>query len=200
MYRATTLAAFQNDIDTNDNDAVSALAEKIRIEVLPPTKADGRQYTVLLDEDDVTWQIRQPDVDANVSIISAYPRVRAAMVREQRRVAHRGRVVMVGRDIGTVVMPDADLKIYLDASVEERARRRYAEMRQHGTDATYESVLHSMRERDYIDSTRVTSPLRPAEDAIIVDCTSMDAQDTLEFVIHLVDGQSVPSPSGRGSG
>lgn len=126
MYRATTLAALQSGMDINDDGAVSALAEKIRIEVLPPTKFDGRQYTVLLDEDDVTWQIRQPDVDANVSTISAYPRVRAAMVSEQRRVAHRGRVVMVGRDIGTVVMPDADLKIYLDASVEERARRRYA--------------------------------------------------------------------------
>ena len=201
MYRAVTLAALQRALDMRDEAIISTMSEAIRIEVLPPTTDDGRQYTVLLDDDDVTWAIRQPDVDANVSIISAYPRVRSAMVREQRRVAHRGRVVMVGRDIGTVVMPTADLKLYLDASVEERARRRTLELRRRGEAADYPSILTSMQARDYTDTTRATSPLKPAEDALIVDCTNMDAQDTLEYVIKLVDGQAairVPSATGRG--
>ena len=111
------------------------------------------------------------------------------MVREQRRVAHRGQVVMVGRDIGTVVMPNADLKLYLDASVEERARRRCAELQRRGTPAVYDDVLASMRERDHVDSTRAASPLKPADDALIVDCTDMDAQDTLDYITKLVEQQ-----------
>ena len=189
MYRAVTLAALQRGIDVKDEAAISAMSEAIRIEVQTPNKSDGRQYTVLLDGDDVTWDIRQPDVDANVSTISAYARVRAAMVREQRRVAHRGQVVMVGRDIGTVVMPNADLKLYLDASVEERARRRCAELQRRGTPAVYDDVLASMRERDHVDSTRAASPLKPADDALIVDCTDMDAQDTLDYITKLVEQQ-----------
>jgi cytidylate kinase len=187
MYRAVTLAALTRHIDLQDEAIVSSLAEQIHIEVLPPNKADGRQYTVLLGEDDVTWLIRQPEVDANVSVISAYPRVREAMVRQQRRVAQRGHVVMVGRDIGTVVIPNADLKLYLDASIEERARRRQLELLRRGVKSHYDDVLASMRERDHIDTTRAASPLRPADDAEIIDCTNMDAQDTLAYIIELVN-------------
>lgn len=191
MYRAVTLAALLRNIDSGDEAGVSALAETVHIEVITPAHNDGRQYTVLLDGDDVTWAIRTEPVDDNVSIVSAFPKVRAAMVAQQRRIAARGRVVMVGRDIGTVVIPDADLKIYLDASVEERARRRTIELQKRGEDITFDEVLASLRERDRLDSTRATSPLRPADDAIIVDCTSMDVQDTLEYVQRIVDERSV---------
>lgn len=190
MYRAVTLAALQRNIDPHDEGAVSALAEGIHIEVNPPAKDDGRQYTVLLGDDDVTWDIRSEPVDDNVSIVSAYPRVRDAMVAQQRRIAARGRVVMVGRDIGTVVIPNADLKIYLDASVEERARRRALELHRRSEQISYDDVLASLHERDRLDSTRAMSPLKPANDAVIVDCTEMDAQDTLEYVLRIVSQRS----------
>lgn len=176
---------------------MSSLAETVHIEVITPAENDGRQYTVLLDGDDVTWAIRSEPVDDNVSIVSAFPRVRAAMVSQQRRIAARGRVVMVGRDIGTVVIPNADLKIYLDASVEERARRRTSELQKRGEDIGYDEVLAGLRERDRLDSTRATSPLKPADDAIIVDCTSMDAQDTLEFVLKIVEERRLAAASTR---
>jgi cytidylate kinase len=189
MYRAATLAALRQGLAMNDEAAISEMAEGLHIEVLPPDRDDGRQYTVRVDGEDVTWDIRTPGVEANVSSVSAYPRVRKAMVKQQRRVAANGQVIMVGRDIGTVVMPDADLKIYLVASVEARAQRRHRELMQRGQPSDYESVLASMRERDRIDMTRAESPLRPAADALIVDCTDMDASDTLDYVLKLVEAQ-----------
>jgi CMP/dCMP kinase len=186
MYRAVTLAALQHGIDIADIAAVSELAEKVVIEVLPPAVQDMRQYTVILDGQDVTWLLRSDEVELNVSYPSKYPAVREEMVRQQRRIAERGNVVMVGRDIGTVVLPHADLKIYLDASVEERARRRYNELIVRGESAIYEHVLDSMRHRDLIDSTRKVSPLMPAEDAIIVDSTGRDVDAVLSEIKHLV--------------
>ena len=137
MYRAVTWAALDRGIDIDDEAAVTALAERVRIDVLAPTVEDGRQYTVMCDGQDVTWAIRAPDVDRAVSPVSAYPGVRAAMTAQQRRIGLGGRVVMVGRDIGTVVLPEADLKIYLDASVEERARRRLREIMSRGETAEF---------------------------------------------------------------
>jgi cytidylate kinase len=186
MYRAVTLAALQRGIAPHDEAGVSALAESLDIEVLPPDRDDGRQYTVNVDGTDVTWAIRGANVEEHVSTVSAYPRVRGAMVRQQRRVAARSCVVMVGRDIGTVVMPNADLKIYLVASVEARAMRRYREMVERGLSSDYAVVLAGMKERDRIDTSRAASPLRPAADAVIVDCTNMDAQDTLEHISNIV--------------
>lgn len=190
MYRAVTLAALRRGIAPEDEVAVSQLAESVVITVLPPHRDDGRQYTVQLNGEDVTWDIRRPDVDAAVSLISAYPRVRQAMVAQQRRIAANGNVVMVGRDIGTVVMPDADLKIYLDATVEARAWRRFRELEARGTPSSYDDVLAGMKQRDALDTTRAASPLRPASDAIIVDCTEMDAEQTLAHVIALVEAQT----------
>lgn len=196
MYRAVTLAARERGLAPEDEAGISALAESIDIEVLPPDLDDGRQYTVRTDGRDVTWAIRSADVEAHVSTISAYPRVRAAMVRQQRRVAARGRVVMVGRDIGTVVMPNADLKIYLDASVEARAWRRHIELLGRGRESDYEAVLAGMKERDRIDTTRAASPLRAAADAVIVDCTDMDAQATLAHVLKIVASSEAASLAG----
>ena len=163
------------------------MAEHIQIDVRPPSKADGRLFDVLIDGHDKTWEIRKPDVDANVSVVSTYPRVRHALTEQQRRIALRGGVVMVGRDIGTVVLPEADLKIYMDASVEERARRRYEECLERGDVLVYEHVLASMRRRDQIDANRELAPLLPAEDAIVISSDSLDADQILEQVLGMLE-------------
>lgn len=188
MYRAVTWAALDRDIDIADEAAVTRLADQVRIDVLAATTGDGRQYTVLCDGRDVTWSIRSPQVDRAVSPVSVYPGVRAAMTAQQRRIGLAGRVVMVGRDIGTVVLPEADLKIYLDASVEERARRRQLECQARGESLDYETVLAGLIERDQIDSGRATAPLRPADDAVIVDSTNLDIAGVMLVVEKLVDG------------
>jgi cytidylate kinase len=192
MYRAVTWAALSRGVPIEDEAAVTALAEQLRIDVLPPNTGDGRQYTVLADGVDVTWAIRAPEVDANVSPVSAYPGVRRALVAQQRRVAAGGRVVMTGRDIGTVVLPDADLKLYLDASVEERARRRWREVRARGEGTGYEAVVASMRRRDRIDSHRAVSPLRAADDAVVVDTTDLSIEEVLAEAGRLVEGRGCP--------
>lgn len=183
MYRAVTWAALQALGSVADEAAVVALAEAVQIDVRPPSVDDGRLVDVLLNGEDISWQIRRPEVDANVSQASAYAGVRRAMTQQQRRIGQRGQVVMVGRDIGTVVLPEAELKIYLDASVEERARRRYQEICCRGQAVDYEEILASMRRRDEIDSTRALAPLRPAEDAIILDSDHLDADAVLKQVL-----------------
>lgn len=189
MYRAVTWVALKRGLDIADEETITALAEKIKIDVTRPTVEDGRQYTVYADGTDVTWQIRRPEVDANVSPVSAYPGVRAALTTQQRRIGQKGAIVMVGRDIGTVVLPDADLKIYLDASVEERARRRYLEVRQRGQPAEYEKILGAMRRRDKIDSEREAAPLRPADDAVIVDTDGLSIEQVLAKVKEWVQAR-----------
>ncbi|MCS7061296.1 MAG: (d)CMP kinase [Anaerolineae bacterium] len=186
MYRAATLAALRQGISLNDETAIGALVQRICIDVQPPHVSDGRQYTVLLDGQDVTWDLRLPEVEAGVSIVSAYPSVRAEMVRQQRQIAHQMNVVMVGRDIGTVVLPDATVKIYLDASVEERAGRRWREILSRGESANYEDILAGLRARDQLDTSRPQSPLRPAEDAIIIDSTHHTAEEIISLCYNLV--------------
>jgi cytidylate kinase len=192
MYRAVTWVALERSIPIEDEGAVTALAEQLHIEVTEPTAADGRQYTVLADGVDVTWAIRTPAVDANVSPVSAYAGVRRALVAQQQRVAQGRAVVMVGRDIGTVVLPDADLKIYLDATVEERARRRWREMEERGKRVDCRAVLASMRRRDQIDSSRDVSPLRPAEGAVLIDTTDLAIDEVVEETLRLVEEQGCP--------
>lgn len=189
MYRAVTWAVLARRIAIEDEAGVTALAERLRIDVIMPTVDDGRQYTVLADGIDVTWEIRRPDVDRGVSPVSAYLGVRTALTRQQRRIGLKGEVVMVGRDIGTVVLPDADLKIYLEATVEERAGRRYREVIARGGAAEYDDVLIALRRRDRIDSGREVAPLRVADDAVVVDTTPLDIEQTLETVLALVSGQ-----------
>jgi cytidylate kinase len=186
MYRAVTLAALRKLHSVQDEPAVTSIAEQVKIDVLSPGVADGRLYDVLLDRDDVTWAIRQPEVDRNVSQVSAYSGVRRAMTEQQRRIGQRGGVVMVGRDIGTVVFPEAELKIYLDASVEERARRRFEEITRRGQDAKYEEILEAMKRRDKMDSNRVIAPLRPAADAVIVNTDGLDVCQVLKQVKALI--------------
>jgi cytidylate kinase len=185
MYRAVTLAVIRKGIDINDEDEVTRLAQIVHIDVRSPSIADGRKEDVLLDGEDVTWAIRDPEVEKWVSKISAYAVVRRAMTQLQRRIGKRGRVVMVGRDIGTVVMPDADLKIYLDASLEERARRRYQELVQRGESVTLKEVLVGLKKRDQIDSSREIAPLKPAKDAVILNTDGLSIEEVLKKALEL---------------
>ncbi len=185
MYRAITWIALQHDMDLSNESAVVSLAQTAQIDIRPPSKNDGRACDVLIGDKDVTWDMRDGSVDANVSVVSAYAGVRKALSEQQRRIGLRGKVIMVGRDIGTVVLPEADLKIYLDASAEERARRRFDEIIARGEQANYDEILRKVIERDRIDSTRAVAPLRPAEDAVIIDSDKLTADQVLNWVMEL---------------
>jgi cytidylate kinase len=196
MYRAVTLAALQRGVAIEDEAGVTLLAETVHIDLAAADTAadtateDGRQTTVLLDDNDVTWTIRTPIVDKHVSPVAAYAGVRAALTVQQRRIAQRyGRgdadkrgIVLVGRDTGTVVAPDAAVKIYMDASAEERARRRHVELAARGQTVAFENVLRDILRRDDIDSHRAVAPLRAAEDAIVVDTTGMSPHEVVAAV------------------
>lgn len=186
MYRAVTWLALLQGLNLDDEKLISDLAENSEIDVRTATAADGRTCDILVNEEDITWQIRRPEIDANVSQVSAYPRVRKSLTEQQRRIGLRGEVVMVGRDIGTVVLPEAELKIYLDASAEERARRRYHEIIQRGATADYEEILAGVKQRDQIDSTRVHAPLRIAEDAIVIDSDNLSIDQVYQTILNLI--------------
>ncbi len=192
LYRAVTWAALQRAIPITDERAVTTLAETLHIDALPPRpdEQDGRQYTILVDGVDVTWALRSAEVDAAVSPVSTYPGVRAALTAQMRAIARRGQVVMVGRDIGTVVLPDADLKLYVVASAEVRAERRLRELEARGKTASYEAILENIRMRDTIDSSRQAAPLRPADDAIILDTTGLPLEAMLRQVEQLINSTS----------
>ncbi len=187
MYRAVTWAVLQSAVDVRDEPAVTEVAEHTLIDVKPASKADGRTSDVIVGGQDITWDTRTPEVELNVSPVSAYRGVRRAMSDQQRRIGQAGRIVMVGRDIGTVVLPDADLKIYLDASLEERAHRRYAQEQAQGVQSSYEETLAKVTERDRIDSTRDIAPLRAADDAVIVDSDKLTADEVFEYVLQLCE-------------
>jgi cytidylate kinase len=185
MYRAITLIALELDMNLQDETAVTELARNTQIEIRPPSKEDGRAFDIIVGTKDITWDVRRGDVDANVSKVSAYAGVREALSAQQRRIGLRGNVVMVGRDIGTVVLPEADLKIYLDASAEQRAKRRYDELVARSEKADYDEILKKVIERDHIDSTRAVAPLRPSEDAVIIDSDKMDVEQVFTQVFGL---------------
>ena len=190
MYRAVTWLALQHGVPIPDEAAVTALAENIEIDIRPPSQEDGRNCDILAGDQDMTWDIRRPEVEAHVSQVSAYPGVRRALSAQQRRIGRRGRVVMVGRDIGTVVLPEADLKVFLTASVETRAQRRFEETQARGETRDYESILANLRERDLIDSSRPVAPLRAAEDAIQLDTTGLDLPAVVMAIESLVADRS----------
>ena len=187
MYRATTLATLQQGVDVNDEAAVTRLTREIVIDVKPVGgESDGRLYTVLLDGQDVTWALRSPEVDAHVSQVSSYAGVRQELVQRQRRFGQRGNIVVVGRDIGTVVMPDAPLKLYITASAEERAQRRWQERQKQGHRAGYKSILADVIRRDQIDSSREHAPLRPADDAIFIDTTGRPPETIVNEILAYI--------------
>lgn len=182
MYRAITWLALEERVPL-EPPALASLAQRALIRVV----TDGEHTRILAGERDVTDLLRSPRVERAVSIVSQVLEVRQAMVRQQQKIASQGRIVMAGRDIGTVVLPSADLKVFLTASVQERARRRYEELKALGQKVTYEQVLAGLRERDTLDSQRAHSPLRPAEDACIIDTDGKGLEQVVAEVLALVE-------------
>ncbi len=187
MYRAITCAALRKGIDVRDNAALSELASSVRLDVGLPAPGSAGSATIAVDGEDVTLQLRRPDVEDAVSLVSRVAGVREALVRLQREIAGRQAMVMAGRDIGTVVLPDADLKVYLDASLKERARRRYREFAALKRDVSEAMVLEDLRRRDQIDSERSVSPLRPADDAVVIHTDGLTQDEVLRRVLKLVE-------------
>jgi CMP/dCMP kinase len=186
MYRAAALAALMKGVNPADEAAVAAIAHQLNLSIQAGSgERDGRLYTVLLDGHDVTWELRTPAVDANVSQVSAYAEVRRVLVQQQREIARRHPVVMVGRDIGTVVLPEAELKLYISASAEERADRRYRERQSQGMASSYDDILADVIRRDQFDGSRLHSPMRPAPDAILIDSTGRSPEAILEAILAL---------------
>jgi CMP/dCMP kinase len=181
MYRAVGWKALHDRIPLDDEPAVTALAERSNIVV-----ENGRAS---IDGHDVTQEIRTPEIDKAASSVARMPRVREVLVGRQRRMAAEGGIVMEGRDIGTVVFPSADLKIYLDASAEERARRRMNDPAHSGGQAGQAAVAASIEARDRSDTTRTASPLTIASDAVRIDTTDMPISDVVERVMTLVDAK-----------
>lgn len=181
MYRAVALAVIESTVNEGDDVAVTALAERVDIDLA----GDPDSLKVTLDGRDVSDRIRDEDVTHTSSIVSTIPAVRRAMVMRQRVLGERG-AVMNGRDIGTVVFPNADVKFFLDAAIEERAQRRLEEEREHNPSATYEQTLADITERDRRDTTRADSPLVAAEDAIIVDSSGMSIDDVFQKMMLIV--------------
>lgn len=183
MYRIVTLAVLRAGVDLNDTEAVAATAANAELAVGYDPDED-RSY---LDGEDVSTEIRGDAVTKAVSAVSAVPAVRTRLVDLQRTLAAgQDSVVVEGRDIGTVVLPEAHLKIFLTASAEERARRRNDQNKTSGLDDDYEAVLADVKRRDHLDSTRAVSPLRPADDAVVVDTSAMTQPEVIEHLTHLV--------------
>lgn len=189
MYRVVTLAALRKLGATDNESEVAHISETVVIDVRPAGDENRRKACVFLDGADVTGEIRSTEVNAHVSQVSAYPDVRRALTEQQRRIGLRGSIVMVGRDIGTVVLPEADVKIYLDASAEERARRRFEEVKRRGESENYETILQSIQQRDRIDSTRAVAPLVAASDAIRIDTDPLTEEEVLQEAIRIIESK-----------
>jgi cytidylate kinase len=189
MYRALTYLALRDQVPLEDAAALALYAVRAHIDVRPPTVNDGRDCTVLTEgEEDITWELRSKEVEDNVSLVAAVPEVRRILTGQMRRVGLRGQVVMVGRDVGTVIVPEADGKIFLTASVETRAQRRAEDSKSKATGElrSYEEILSNLRERDRIDSSRLTAPLKPAPDAHMLDTTAMNQAAVVSAIEQLL--------------
>lgn len=183
MYRIVTLWVLRAGVDLTDSAAIAAASEQVPMSV----SSDPDAQTALLAGEDVSVPIRGAEVTGAVSAVSAVPAVRERLVRQQRELAETsGAVVVEGRDIGTVVLPDADVKIYLTASAEVRAQRRHAQNIAGGIEDSYQAVLADVKRRDHLDSTRAVSPLRAADDAVIVDTSDMDEAQVIAHLQELV--------------
>ena len=182
LYRAVGINALRKNVDTRDKQAVAATLGDVSVDLV---FEDGEQK-VLLNGEDVSKEIRTPPASMAASDVSAVPEVRAFLFDLQRDIAKRTSCIMDGRDIGTVVLPDAQVKIFLTASPEERAKRRCLELEQKGTPQKYEDVLAEINERDYNDSHREIAPLKPAEDSVLVDTTSLTIEEAVASIINTV--------------
>ena len=181
MYRAVTWVAIRREIGLEDAEALTRLAGSIEIRLVPSEARDR----LVVDGEDVTDHLRDQDVERAVSQVSAVSGVRTAMVSQQRAVARQGPIVMVGRDIGTVVLPDAGVKVFLEASVDVRAKRRYDELRSQGKSPDYQDVVDDLASRDKIDSERADSPLMPASDAVRLDTDDLTVDEVVERILTM---------------
>ena len=186
FYRALTLAAFRAQVSLEDGPALAALTQTLDIRIEPPAVADGRQYTVWLGTEDVTWEVRSPTVDAGVSPVAAQAEARAALLPLQQRLARGKGVVMAGRDIGTVVCPEAEVKVFLKADLATRAQRRRRELAEHGSDISSTAIAENLAARDRLDSSRATAPLVQPPDAIVLDTSQLTLEQELAAVLGRV--------------
>ncbi len=182
LYRAVGVNALRNGIDTKDKPAVAATLADINVDLV----FENGEQKVLLNGENVSTEIRTPPASMAASDVSAVPEVRAFLFDLQRDIAARNNCIMDGRDIGTVVLPDAKVKIFLTASPEERATRRYKELIEKGNDVNYKDVLEDLIQRDYNDSHREIAPLKPAEDGVILDTTGMNLEESVNEIIRII--------------
>lgn len=188
MYRAVTWAVLNKGVPVENEEKVSKLAESINMEILPGGEGESLKNIIIVDNKNITGQIRSKAVNDNVSQVSKYKTVRQVLTKIQQKIGSKGRIVMAGRDIGTVVLPDADLKIFLKASAEERAKRRYAEEQKQGNNISFLDVLNNVMMRDNIDSNRKIAPLIPATDAHIIDTNKKNIQDVVDEILRIIKG------------
>ncbi len=186
MYRAIAWAAVTCGLDIEDETKLGKLARSVKIELV---SEDGGKDRLLLDGKDITSQLRTAEVEKTVSLVAKVDQVRRALVEKQKAIGKEGGIVMVGRDIGTVVLPNAKVKIFLSASVEERAKRRFLEMGQKGGEGTYRQILDGLRRRDKIDTERLHSPLKAADDAVVINTDGMEISQVVESITSIVRGK-----------
>ena len=193
MYRAVALRCYEEGVQPDNDSAVAAVAAGTDIKFAPGPNGSEEQR-VIVDNVDSTSAIRSPEISQLASSVSANPKVRETLVAKQRELGSKGGIVMDGRDIGTVVLPDAEVKVFLTASLEERARRRFLEFEQKGSqDVSFEQVRADIAERDERDSTRAVSPLVPASDAVIIDSEEMPARQVVDAILDLCASRMVPT-------
>jgi len=188
MYRAVAWMALQHGADLADDERLSAISRLLAQGHLQMVTSDD-QLTVLVDGRDITREIRSPEVSASVAKVAKVPGVREAMTSLQRRLAREGGVVVEGRDMGTVVFPDAEVKIFLTATLEERARRRQKEMAERGEEIPLERVLQIIDEDDRVAMTRAVAPLRPAPDAVVIDTTGRTVEEVVEEIVGVFNSK-----------
>jgi cytidylate kinase len=184
MYRAVTLVILRKRIAIDDQATITKIAQKLDIQL----KMRKKKLQTFLDDEDVSEAIRTPEIDEVISLISSYKQLREIMVEKQRQIAQAGGIVMDGRDIGTVVLPNAQIKIFMNADLDSRAKRRYEELHEKGIVSSLKQIKNEIEQRDHLDSTRETSPLMPATDAHIIDTTNLTIDEQVNAVLDIIRG------------
>ena len=185
MYRAVTLAALEDGVDVNNKEKLKRLVKDLSIDI----EYKNNKFNIFMDDQDITNEIRTERVDNNVSAVAKIKAVRDELVKKQRMIAQTKDIVMDGRDIGTRVLPQADYKFYITATVKERAQRRYKDVVNRGEDKSFEEVQQEIIRRDRIDSNRKYSPLKKAEDAVVIDTTDLNKEQVLEKILSIIKGE-----------
>ena len=187
IYRAITWKVLESHLNLEDESSILKMIKRTKIIFKHITHQKKQPFKLFLDKEDVTRKIRSPRIDKHVSDIAKLPKIRSELITLQRRLAKNGNIVMEGRDIGSTILINADLKFFFIASVEERANRRFRELKEKGYKITYEEVKEQLNNRDHIDSKRQSSPLKKSKDAIVIDSTNKSIKEVLNDVLYFVD-------------